>query len=798
MKLPISWLKEYVDVDITPQELADKLLNCGFEVEKIIYKGKNIENVVAAKIVSVEKHPDADRLLVCQADTGTDKPLQIVTGANNVKAGDTVPLALCGAKLPDGTKIKEGKLRGVSSYGMFCSGKELCLGDTDYEGAGVDGILIIKENVKIGSDIKQVLGLDEYILDISITANRSDCQSVYGMAREIAALLDKPLKPLNLHYEEESGTDIENCIDVEVKSSDLCSRYIARCVNDIVLCKSPDWMKKRLRLCGIRPINIIVDITNYILLEVGQPMHAFDARYIEGKKIIVRNAGVGEKIITLDKKENSLSENMLVICDANKPVALAGIMGGENSGIKDDTKNIIFESAKFARDNIRKTSRAVGLRSDSSSRFEKGVDAATCFTAAERALALVYQCGCGKIVSGIKDVLNEDLSIRTVTVTKQRIDDILGICVPKNDMINILNKLEFKAHFDGDVLNCQIPLFRIDIEGYPDLAEEIIRYYGYDHIEHTLLKGASVTKGGKSAAHLITDGVKRVLTAQGFNEIITYTFINKNAYDKLNLDDGSKLRQTISLINPLSEQMAVMRTLMTHNMLETIAHNINNKNQSGRLFEIAAVYLPYELPLKRLPYENQHICLGCYGDEDFFTLKGCVENIFERLNINLITERGNYPFMHGGRCAEVITDGKSCGFFGEIHPDILENYDIKQRVYVCELDYDLLLQNCKGFKGYQNVPKFPQIDRDLAVVVKEDVTCKQLTDTITAAGGKLLKSVELFDYYKGGQIEKGYVSMAFSLKIGDDNKTLLIEDADLIIDKILAELKDKYSAKLRQ
>jgi phenylalanyl-tRNA synthetase beta chain len=796
MKLPLSWLKEYVEVDISAKELAEKLLGCGFEVEEIIYKGKDIENVVVGKILSMEKHPDADRLSVCQVDVGEGAPLQVVTGASNVSDGDYVPVALCGAKLKGGITIKEGKLRGVSSYGMLCSGAELGIDGNDYEGASADGILILKGEQTCGEDIKKVLGLDEYILDISITANRNDCQGIYGMAREVAAALNKPLRPLDLRYEEDGGDDIGNYVDVEVVSPKLCPRYIARCVKDIVFTETPDWMKKRLRLCGIRPINIIVDITNYVLLETGQPMHAFDARFIGGKKIVVRQARKNEKIITLDGKESALTGQMLVICDENKPIALAGIMGGEHSGIIADTRVTVFESAKFARDSIRKTSRALNIRSDSSTRFERGVDAYTCRIASERALALVYRTGCGKIVGGIKDILSEELKTAEISVEKQKIDDILGIDVPKDAMTKILNALEFKAEFEGDVLRCEIPLFRTDIEGYPDLAEEIIRYYGYDKLRPTILADAAITKGGKERHHLVADEIKLIMTAQGFNEIITYTFINQNAFDKLNIDSASPLRDTIKLLNPLSEQMAVMRTLAAHSMLERIAFNLNKKNNSGRLFEIGSVFL--KKSESALPYENRRLCIGCYGNgEDFFTLKGCVDNLLEQLGIDAGIQRGNQPFMHGGRCADIFIGGNLAGYYGEIHPDVAENYEIKQRVYLCEIDFDMLLSEYKGFKGYENIPRFPQIERDLAVVVKEGVTCRQITDEIKAAGGRLLKSAELFDYYKGDQIEEGFVSMAFSLTIGDDDRTLKVEDADKVIENILAGLENKYSAKLR-
>lgn len=797
MKLPLSWLKDYVDIDISAQELAKKLLNCGFEVEEIICKGEGIENVVVGKILSVKKHPNADKLLICEVFVG-DKSIQVVTGAQNVKAGDTVPVALHGATLHGGIKIKEGKLRGELSQGMLCSGEELGITDADYEGASADGILIIKEGEAPGTDIKKVLGLDEYVLDVSVTANRPDCQSVYGIAREVAALLDKPLKPLDLHFEEDKGDSIEKHIDVEVLAPDLCPRYMAKYVKDIEIFESPSWMKRRLALCGLRPINAIVDITNYVLLEVGQPMHAFDYRFLEGSKIIVRRANPGEKITTLNEKENALNDEMLVICDAKKPVALAGIMGGENSGIREDTRDIVFEAAKFARDSIRRTSRKLSIQSDSSARFEKGVDAALCETAMKRSLALVYQLKCGKIISGIKDICAEKMARKVITVEKEKIDKLLGICIEKEAMLKILNALEFKASFEKDVLLCEVPIFREDIDGYPDLAEEIIRYYGYDHLVATLLKNASITKGGKSSSHKHSDRLKDVMAAQGFNEIITYSFIPQEYYDKLKLEENDPLRNAISLLNPLSEKMALMRTTLVPSLIDTVAGNTRKKMLSGRLFELANVYIPKSLPLESLPDERPALAFALFGEgEDFFTAKGCVENIAEYFGLELSYERGSYSFMHGGRCADIFCGGEKIGFFGEVHPDVLEEFDIRQRIYIGEIDYRKLEKNIRYYKGFKPIPKFPEVDRDIAIIVSEDATCGQLLDTIRRKGGALLKEAQLFDCYIGGQIEKGKKSMAFSLRFGAEDRTLKVEEVDQAIERILKALGQEHGAVLR-
>jgi phenylalanyl-tRNA synthetase beta chain len=799
MKLPLSWLKEYVDIDLTAQELADKLLFCGFEVEEIIYRGKDIENVVAGKILSTEKHPNADKLIVCSVDVGKSEPVQIVTGADNVKAGDTVPVALDKSTLPDGLKIKEGKLRGVVSSGMLCSGEELKLSDTDYEGASVHGILIIKEDVKPGTDIKTVLGLDEYILDISITANRPDCQCVYGMAREIAALTGKDLKPLDLYYEEVIDDTIDKHISVQVKSPLLCPRYMAKCVKDIRIMPSPSYMQKRLRLCGIRPINVIVDVTNYIMLETGQPMHAFDERLIGDKKIVVRNAGKGETIVSLNGKENILSPEMLVICDAVKPVAVAGIMGGENSGINEATTTVIFEAAKFSKESIRKTSRKLGLFSDSSARFEKGIDAASCEVSLKRAMALIYKTGCGKIVNGLIDVKAEEIKEKTISVNKTKLLGVLGINVPDADILNILNKLEIKTEICNETVICIIPPFREDVEGYPDIAEEIIRFYGYGHLTPTLLKTASVIKGGRTEGHKDSDRLKDIMAAQGFNEVLTYAFINPDTFDKLLIEKDSILRKVISLKNPLSEQISVMRTTLVGNMLNVIATNTNRKITQGRLYELASVYLPKELPLTELPQEKLRLCFAAFGEkEDFYTLKGYALNVCGSFGLDIELKRGNYAFMHGGRCADIYCSGENIGFFGEVHPDVIENYGIRQRVYIAEIDYDKFKNYICYYKGFKALPKYPEVDRDLAMVVRDNVTCGEIIDTIKQSESRLLKSVSLFDIYKGGQIEKGYISMAFSLVFYDDNKTLTVEEVDSAISKILNSLKTKYNAQLRQ
>lgn len=795
MKVPLSWLQDFVDIsDITPEVLADKLTNIGFEIEEIIYLGQNIEKVYTGKIKKIEKHPNADKLVVCTLDMGSEV-LTIVTGATNVNEGDVVPVATDGAILPCGKNIKNSVLRGVASQGMLCSGEELCIDDTVIEGAEVDGILILPPETRLGLDIKTVLGLDDYVFDISITPNRPDCNSIWGIAREVGAVLGKKVNTPSLKYE--ADTSIKNDIKVNILNYDLCPRYMAGRVKDVIIAPSPKWMRDRLRKVGIRAINNFADITNYVLIEVGQPMHAFDYMNIQDGTINVRTAKDGESITALDGKTYTLKSDQLVIADAQKPVAIAGIMGGEYSSILPDTTEVVFESAIFARGSVRTTSRSLGLSSDSSARFTKGVDYWSCQTGMQRALALVYELGCGKIVGEIVDVKQNEPKEKVIDVSIQRINNLLGIAISPQTMVEILEKLEIKCQVKGDTLTCVIPLFRTDLENHADIAEEIIRYYGYDKIGLTLPETSPNIKIGSNKFYKAAAITKQTMVGLGLSEILTYSFINKDWLIKLNLKDDDYRLKTIKLLNPLSEEYEAMRTTLIPNLLGVAAYNLNHKNNEFKLFELSRVYLPKELPLTELPQEPNYLgAVICSKDDSFFTVKGIVENILQDFGLKAEYSRSTEPFLHPGISADVIVNNQKIGFLGAVHPSVLKNYDIEKSLLVLELDYDKVWQNNKAIT-FKPLSKFQAIERDLAFLVKEEIPAQDLIKEIQNCGGTNLESVELFDVYTGSQIQKGYKSMAFSLVFRSHETTLKDQDIVKNIDKIIRTLKYKYNAELR-
>ncbi|HEY8419314.1 MAG TPA: phenylalanine--tRNA ligase subunit beta [Clostridia bacterium] len=795
MKVPLSWLQDFVDIsDITPEVLADKLTNIGFEIEEIIYLGQNIEKVYTGKIKKIEKHPNADKLVVCTLDMGSEV-LTIVTGATNVNEGDVVPVATDGAILPCGKNIKNSVLRGVASQGMLCSGEELCIDDTVIEGAEVDGILILPPETRLGLDIKTVLGLDDYVFDISITPNRPDCNSIWGIAREVGAVLGKKVNTPSLKYE--ADTSIKNDIKVNILNYDLCPRYMAGRVKDVIIAPSPKWMRDRLRKVGIRAINNFADITNYVLIEVGQPMHAFDYMNIQDGTINVRTAKDGESITALDGKTYTLKSDQLVIADAQKPVAIAGIMGGEYSSILPDTTEVVFESAIFARGSVRTTSRSLGLSSDSSARFTKGVDYWSCQTGMQRALALVYELGCGKIVGEIVDVKQNEPKEKVIDVSIQRINNLLGIAISPQTMVEILEKLEIKCQVKGDTLTCVIPLFRTDLENHADIAEEIIRYYGYDKIGLTLPETSPNIKIGSNKFYKAAAITKQTMVGLGLSEILTYSFINKDWLIKLNLKDDDYRLKTIKLLNPLSEEYEAMRTTLIPNLLGVAAYNLNHKNNEFKLFELSRVYLPKELPLTELPQEPNYLgAVICSKDDSFFTVKGIVENILQDFGLKAEYSRSTEPFLHPGISADVIVNNQKVGFLGAVHPSVLKNFDIEKSLLVLELDYDKVWQNNKAIT-FKPLSKFQAIERDLAFLVKEEIPAQDLIKEIQNCGGTNLESVELFDVYTGSQIQKGYKSMAFSLVFRSHETTLKDQDIVKNIDKIIRTLKYKYNAELR-
>ena len=802
MLAPLSWLKDYVDIDIPAEELQDKLFSCGFEVEELTYLGKDVTGVVVGRITKCEKHPDADRLTVCTVDCGSYGVKQICTAATNVFEGALVPCALDGATvLHEGgvQKIKNGKLRGVASEGMFCSGEELGINNDFYEGAEVYGILILGDEAKPGDDIRKIVGIDDYIFDIAVTANRPDCQSIVGIAREVAAVLNKPLHFPALDYTPKK-TDVK--IPVTVKEPALCPRYIGHYVSDVRIGVAPQWMRRRLALCGLRSVSDIVDITNFVLLELGQPMHAFDRSFLRGGEVIVRRATEGETIVTLDKKEFKLNPSNLLICDKEGGVALAGIMGGLNSEIKQDTKEVFFEAAKFARDSVRKTSRTLGQRSDSSARFEKGVDGWTPEVAMNRALHLVEELGCGTPTSYRTDVNATDPTPKTIVTTFEKIESLLGIPVPHEESVNILTRLGFAVHRDAAVkgqIVVGVPLWREDVDGYPDIAEEIIRMYGYEHVVPTFLENATVTHGGLTTAQKQELKFKNTLKAEGFMEACNYSFGSPKDFDLLRLPADAPERKAIEIRNPIGEDLSVMRTTLASTMLQNIVRNVRRGNDAGRLFELANVYLADTLPLEALPLERKTCVLGLWGDGDFFDLKGSVEAIAEAFELRLTFERGEKPFLHSGKTAIVKLGEKEVGYLGELHPAVAQELALEKPAYLCELDYEAISRKFAKEISYHNLPKFPSVQRDLAVVVAEEVTCAQLTECILHAC-KAVKKAELFDVYRSAVLGAGKKSMAFRLTFTPDEKAekpLSPETVDGFFNKILGNLKHNLGAELR-
>ncbi len=796
MKVTLNWLKDFVDIDIPAEELADRLVNTGFEVEEIIDQRAAIKGVVLGRIDAIEKHPDADKLVVCSVDIG-DKSLQIVTGASNISVGDIVPIATDGAILPDGKHIKTGKLRGVTSCGMMCSGEELGLSESDYKGAGVYGILIMNgETMPLGTDINDVLGYDDVVLDVAVTANRGDCNSVLGIAGEVAAILNKPLKMPDLSYGASGKSSVSDYVKVNVQDKALCPRYMAAAVTDVKIAPSPEYIRRRLKAVGIRPICNLVDITNYVLTEIGQPMHAFDMRDIEGAKIDVRRAGDGEKIVALDGKEYSLNGDILVISDAVKACAIAGVMGGENSGIREDTAAVIFESAKFARDSVRRTSRGLGLRSDSSARYEKGVDSSLQEIGVRRALHLVQELGCGAIAQGLIDVSDGQADAKTIETTLSRINGILGVEVPADEAVRILGALRIKVERDGDKIVCTPPAGREDLENVNDLAEEVIRFYGYDKIKGTLMEKGEQTVGGKGLRIADTDLVKRLCVAAGYNEILTYSFVSPKACDVLMLPEDDVLRSGVELLNPLGEDMSRMRTTLAYSMISTLSSNCLKSIRTARLYEAASVYFRGD---GELPEQSERLALGAYGkDEDFYTVKGAIENILSAFGIDASYERSTLPYLHAGRSADIIAaGGKTLGYIGEVHRDVSAAFNVDERLYIAELDIDKLHKCARRKYVFEHVSKFPPVERDIAIVVEEDVTAAQIIASIKKAGGGLLKEVSVFDVYRNKLLLADKKSVALNLVFRADDKTLTDADITSRMDKITEKLHSELGAVLR-
>ncbi|MBQ4332878.1 MAG: phenylalanine--tRNA ligase subunit beta [Clostridia bacterium] len=789
MYISLSWLKRYVDIDVPVTVLCDKMIRSGFEVEDIQDLSETMKNVVVGQVKAMEKHPDSDHLWVCQVDVGGEEPIQIITGAQNVYEGAYVPAALHNSDLPNGMHITKGKLRGLPSNGMLCSGEELNLKAGDFPNAEVNGIMIMDDTYPAGTDMREVLHLDDYYIDFKITANRPDCNCVLGVAREAAVALGKVFKePVPSYYE--VGGDIHDHIAIRVEDYDLCNRYMGRVVKNLRIKESPDWMKQCLRAAGMRPINNIVDITNYVMLETGHPMHAFDLRDVKGAQIIVRRARNGEPFTALDDKVHTLTDEMLVIADAEAPSCLAGIIGGLNSEIKEDTQDLFLECAKFRRDSVRRTARALGVRTESSARFERGVDVIGVEYAMERALQLIHDLDAGDIISGVIDC-NEGLPApRELKVPAQRINDLLGIEVPFDTIVSILNSLDIETVLEDGELTCRIPAHRDDVEGCADLAEEIMRIYGCEHIVSTPIRG-DIIRGRKLPERLKTDRVKKVLVANRMREISTYSFISGKAIDTLRLPRDDARRQAVTLLNPLGEEYSTMRTQLLTSMLTVLSTNYNRKTQAVRLFEVSKRFVPKALPLTEQPLEIPSLVLGMYGaDEDFFTLKGIVENLLSAFGAEVDYLASSEPYLHPGRQAAAICGESALATFGEVHPDVAADYDMPTRVYLAEVDLAALFAIQQPRVLYKALPRFPAVERDLALLCDASTPVASIEKIIRKAGGKTLESVELFDVYQGNQIEAGKKSVAFSLKFRVPDRTLSDEDIDPVLNKIFAKLKE--------
>lgn len=807
MKVPFSWLKQYVEIDVTAQELESKLFDCGFEVEELIDLSAGIDKVVVGVVTECVPQ-EGTHLHICKVDCGDyGREIQISTGAPNVYAGMHTAAALDGSTLPGGIKIKAKPLMGVESNGMLCSGEELGLNDDLYPGAEVYGLLDLPKDTVPGTPIQQVVGLDDYIFDISITANRADCQSVLGIAREVAAVLGKPLQMPATDYTESDATDPR--LSITVEAPDLCPRYIGHYVRNITPGPSPRWMRRRLALCGLRSISNVVDITNYVMLEIGQPMHAFDMDTLESCRIIVRRAAEGEEITTLDGKEFKLTPNNLVICDGSKPVALAGVMGGLNSEIKDGTTQLLFESAKFARDNIRRTARGLGQNTDASSHYEKGISEYTTELGMARALHLIQELGCGEVTASHFDCsAGAPRQGKQFTATISGINAILGIQVPADAVVDILHRLQFEVTLeaDGDTMQVTAPRWREDIEiGEPDLAEEVIREYGYGHITPTFLKAAQVTTGGLTPGQKARAKAKRAMCAQGFYEAETLAFYADADLDMLHIAPDAPERNVIRILNPISSNLTIMRPLLAPSLLNVVVDNLKKGNAEGRLFELSNIYIPKQQPVTELPEERLHLGFAAWGEgEDFFAVKGAVEALGAAFGTELTVERAaDVPWLHPGIAAYILCAGERVGVFGKLANDVTAELKLpkdsrsNQNIYLGEIDWPRLYALAPGALRYTPIPELPPVQRDLALVAPESAECGTLMAEMRRACKQLTK-VELFDIYRGEKLGEGKKSMTFTLYFQPGDKPFTPDEMDRFIKKILGNLKFKLGIEIRE
>lgn len=822
MLVPIEWLNDYIELDVSDEEFCDRMIMSGSNLETCEHFCEEMENVVVGKIEKIEKHPNADKLVICHMNVGREENIQIVTGASNVFEGAYVPVALHKSRIPGplhgqpkqegGVKITKGKLRGVESFGMLCSASELGFEDKVVPVAHKDGIWILEEEYPLGQDFAEALGLKQAVVDFEITPNRPDCLAMVGMAREASATFKKPFKyPDTAIENENSKGESGDYLSVEIKNPESCKRYVARVVTDVKVEQSPWWLQKRLMYAGMRPINNIVDITNFVMLEYGQPIHAFDINQVKGRKIIVENAAEGEKFTTLDENERTLTKDMLLIKDAKRGIAIAGVMGGLNSEIEADTTTIIIESANFSGDSVRATSKKLALRTEASARFEKGIDPNLCEAAADRVCRLIELIGAGKVCKGSVDVYPAPEKAKTIDIRVDRINKVLGIELTRENMEEILKGLEIKVEGSGNIMTVTPPTIRQDLLEEEDYIEEVARMFGYDRLPVTLPKGNS--EAGIPEERALRDLMREALCSMGLNEIQTYSFVSPKGVDNLRIAEDSWERAFVRIINPLGEENSVMRTILTPNMLEVLGRNYSRNIEGVKAFEIGNTFTENMLDSDKLPDEQYSLCIGMYGKEqDFYSLKGVITELLKILGIRdaVFEAESEYGVYHPGRCARIAVPAKAeamfdddgfeeLGIMGEIHPDVAEKYGMGDiRVYCCELMFDNIARHANTEVVYTPLPKYPSTSRDIALLVDEDMEVGTIENVIAGNSGDILEKVELFDVYRGKQIGEGKKSVAFALTYRDKNRTLTDEDVAKVHDKVLKALKEKLNAVLRE
>lgn len=796
MKIPMQWINEYAKIPMDPETYMNRMIMCGDGVEGYENLGAEVDNVVVGRVLTCVPHPDSDHLHITTVDVGEEQPLQIVCGAPNCEAGILVPVAKVGAHLPGGVKIKKGKLRGVVSEGMLCSSDELGVPVELYPSVGSAGLLIFQEDHPLGADVRPILGIDDTVMDFEVLANRPDCLSVWGMARETAVACGTEFHQPEITVKE-CGGDVHDYVKVDVEAADLCPRYIARVMKDVRVGPSPMWLRKYLHGAGMRSINNVVDITNFVMLETGHPMHAFDLDMVEGHHIIVRKAVEGEHITTLDGKPHPLTPGQLVICDAQKPSCLAGIMGGEESEITEKTHTMMFECAVFDRASTRVTSRSLGIRTESSGRFEKGVSVKTAMEAMQRACQLVCELDAGDVVSGIIDLYPAPEGKQVITGSCKRIAQRTGVDIPAEDVERILKSLYFGVERDGDALTVTVPDFRMDVDGEADLSEEVLRIYGYDKIPGTLLRGET-TPGGRNDRMRLKDDLAEQLQGMGFYEIMNFSFVSPKDIEKLKLPADDARLKPLQIRNPLGEDTSVMRSTLAPGMLKTLALNMNRGNEMARLYEAAAVFDPLHPTAEGLPTETQTLCLGMYGkDADFYALRGAVERLLHHRGIAFEIVAGGESYHHPGRCAKLMHEDKVVCVLGEVHPAVRENFDMPARALIAELNLATIAELSRPMGAVKPMPRYPAVSRDISLVMPESTPVGPLMADMARAAGAILEDAKMFDVYRSPLLGKDMKSVAFSFVFRGSDRTLTEQEITAAMDKIQKAAKEKYAAAIR-